>query len=310
MPPFPTILIKLLLQNHLGNLLKRARKRRQLTQGRLASEANLSVPTIRLLERGKGNLTSWHSVLCAMKLELKGRNLPPANTLGRQIALLRKRHKLSQRALASIVGTTPPTLVRIERENTGRLDVMDRVLTVLGSGPVLVPKGTAPSFFSHAGNSSGHHGWQTPKWLLANLYKVFGTFDLDPCSPTQNRRTAPVRAKVYYTMEDDGLSLPWHGKVFVNPPYGRTLRLWTTKARMEASNGNVKTVVALVPARTDTRWWHTDVAGPAEVFFLQGRLCFDNSGQSAPFPSALVVWGPKPAEVTALKQILPDAWQA
>ncbi len=146
-------------------------------------------------------------------------------------------------------------------------------------------------------------------FLLQILYGVFGAFDLDPRSPTHNRQMALVQARVHYTMEDDGLALLWHGNVFVNPPYGRALRLWTAKARTEVASGNARLVVGLLPARTDTRWWHQDVARSAAVFFLRGRLSFGDSGQAAPFPSALAVWGATAAELVALRAGLPDAWQ-
>ncbi len=193
----------------------------------MARKAGLSIPTIRLLEEGRGNLRSWKKSLSALAYELKGRNLPQAETLEKQIATLRRRHSLGQRALCAAVGITQPTLIRLERAGQGRLDVLDRVLTVLGAGPVLLPRGKTPAFFTHAGNSSAHHGWETPRELLQILYSVFGRFDLDPCSPTDNHRAASVRARVYYTASDDGLNLPWHGKVFLNPPYGRAIGDWT-----------------------------------------------------------------------------------
>ena len=225
------------------------------------------------------------------------------------MAALRKRRGIGQRALATMVGVTQPTIVRLERESNGRLDTLERILTVLGAGALLMRKGTSPAFYIGAGNSSLHQGWETPVWLLQILYGVFGAFDLDPCSPTHNRQMALVEARVHYTMEDDGLALRWHGKVFVNPPYGRALRLWTVKARTEVVSGNARLVVGLLPARTDTRWWHQDVAGNASVFFLRGRLSFGDSGQGAPFPSALAVWGGTDAELVALRAALPDAWQ-
>jgi hypothetical protein len=137
---------------------------------------------------------------------------------------------------------------------------------------------------------------------------VFGVFDLDPCSPTSNARTAPVKAKVYYTEDDDGLSLPWFGVTFVNPPYNRSLSRWTAKAKAEVEHGNAEVVVGLLPARPDTAYWHRDIARSASVFFLQGRLKFGNGEQPAPFPSCLVVWGASDEVVTAMQAALPEAW--
>jgi hypothetical protein len=86
------------------------------------------------------------------------------------------------------------------------------------------------------------------------LYSVFGTFDLDPCSPTSDGRTTFVKAKAYFTETDDGLSLSWFGRVFMNPPYGRSIHHWTAKAEVE--QGNAEVVVGSLPARLDTRYAH------------------------------------------------------
>src|SRR5215471_5286778 len=114
--------------------------------------------------------------------------------IGERIVTLRKRKGMTQRALASIIETTQPTLITLERHGRGRLQTLDRVLLVLGAGAYLAPIGSTPAFYVHAGNSSMSENWETPKELLEPLYSVFGTFDLDPCSPTSGR-TAPVRAK-------------------------------------------------------------------------------------------------------------------
>ncbi|MFH0982634.1 MAG: DNA N-6-adenine-methyltransferase [Planctomycetota bacterium] len=204
--------------------------------------------------------------------------------------------------------TTQPTIIALEKRSQGRLTVLDRVLAVLGSGHYLAEPGTRKPFYTHAGNSSTAMRWQTPAEVLEVLYEAFGTFDLDPCSPTTNRATAPVEARVHFTEADDGLSLPWHGTVFVNPPYGRGLRAWVAKAEAEVLCGNACTVVALIPARTDTRYWHDHVAGSATVFFLRGRLTFGSADAAAPFPSALALWGAAAQQVAALEQRLPDAW--
>jgi site-specific DNA-methyltransferase (adenine-specific) len=183
-------------------------------------------------------------------------------------------------------------------------------MLVLGSGAQLIPVNDTPKFFNHAGNASGQHDWETPRDLLERLYRVFNRFDLDPCSPSANKRTAPVHARVHYTADDNGLVLPWFGNVFVNPPYGRELRYWVEKGRNEVATGNAEAVIALIPARTDTTWWHDYIASQADVFFLRGRLSFGQSGQSAPFPSALVVWGASPGMITALEPVLPEHWRA
>ena len=180
-----------------------------------------------------------------------------------------------------------------------------------GAGLYLAPAGRRRAFYSHAGNSSTFpHGWATPPALLERLYAMFGRFDLDPCSPTDDPRRAPVRARMYFTPEDDGLALAWHGRVFVNPPYGRGLAAWVAKARREFEEGRAGPVVLLIPSRTETSYWHEHVAGKAAVYFLRGRLRFGAGEQSAPFPSALAVWGAGPETLAALAAALPGAWRA
>ena len=112
-------------------------------------------------------------------------------------------------------------------------------------------------------------------------------FTLDPCASTEN-----AKCMKFYTKEQDGLAQDWSGeRVFMNPPYGKTIGLWMRKARVM---GTVTLVVCLVHARTDTRWWHENVEKIAtEVRFIKGRLKFGGSKNSAPFPSAVVIYKPK-----------------
>lgn len=246
--------------------------------------------------------------LRALDLTLDGRSLPGAATIGQRVALLRRRRGLSQRALCEILPCSQATLVALEHHQRGRLDVLERILTTLGAGPVLRSANEIPRFYQHAALSSVHHGWHTPPGILKILYDIFGTFDLDPCSPTRTGRGAPVRARVRFTLDDDGLSLRWFGAVYLNPPYGRDLPRWTAKAREQVAAGNAGPIIALLPARTDTKWWHRDIAGQAHVAFLRGRLKFGRGDQSTPFPSALVMWGVNSEQIAAVGAAFPDAW--
>jgi phage N-6-adenine-methyltransferase len=279
-----------------------------LSQGLLAAAVGLAEKTLRQLEQGRGNLDSWRAVLERLGLELVGRNLPPGESLGSKLASLRRRRRLGQRELADLVGVSQPTIVALEGQGRGRLDTLERVLETLSAGAYLAPRGQAKAFYTHAGNASVSHEWETPKELLEALHSVFGRFDLDPCAPRSSRTR--VRAKRHLTAEDDGLSAPWRGVVFVNPPYGRTLGQWVGKAWREVELGHARTVVALLPPRPDTTYWHKHVAGRAVVYFLKGRLRFGSGEQSAPFPSALAVWGAGPVILASLGVALPGAWRA
>ena len=125
--------------------------------------------------------------------------------------------------------------------------------------------------------------WSTPPATFAELHAEFG-FTLDPCATPENA-TCPI----FYTKAEDGLAQSWDGQVvFMNPPYGREIGKWMQKAYDSWSQGGA-TVVCLVPARTDTAWWH-DYAMRGEIRFLRGRLKFGAGTQSAPFPSAVIVF--------------------
>lgn len=121
--------------------------------------------------------------------------------------------------------------------------------------------------------------WATPQALFAELDAEFH-FTLDPCATAEN-----AKCDRYFTRDDDGLSQSWDGEtVFVNPPYSEVAE-WVKKAARSRA-----TVVMLVPARTDTRWFHAYCQAPREVRFIKGRLKFGGSLGNAPFPSMLVVF--------------------
>jgi phage N-6-adenine-methyltransferase len=131
--------------------------------------------------------------------------------------------------------------------------------------------------------SSRSDEWPTDPTFFAKLAREFGPFDLDPCATVES-----AKCLRYFTRAENGLDQEWRGRVFMNPPYGRTIGSWMRKA-WEASQTTAELVVCLVPARTDTRWWH-DWATRGEVRFLRGRLRFGNCRHPAPFPSAVVVF--------------------
>lgn len=145
-------------------------------------------------------------------------------------------------------------------------------------------------------SSSVSDTWDTPADLFAKLHAEF-SFTLDPCCQEYS-----AKCPIYYTPQEDGLKQSWSGHtVFMNPPYGRTIRKWVQKAFNESKEGAL--VVCLLPSRTDTSWWH-EYCMKGEVRFLRGRLKFENRSlpswredgshkmSPAPFPSAIVVFRP------------------
>ena len=128
--------------------------------------------------------------------------------------------------------------------------------------------------------SSATDMWETPQNFFDELDKEFH-FSCDVCATRENAKCAK-----FYTPEQDGLKQTWGGGIlWLNPPYGREIGKWVKKA----SESNA-TVVCLLPARTDTRWFHDYIYGKAEIRFVRGRLRFGGSKNSAPFPSMVVIF--------------------
>lgn len=132
--------------------------------------------------------------------------------------------------------------------------------------------------------SSASEEWETPYNFYSKLW-VFFQFDLDACATATNRKTYK-----FYSKEDDALSIPeWDSKtcVWCNPPYGRKIVEWVKKCDEQHRVYN-RSVVMLIPARTDTKYFHDYIYGKYPVLFVRGRLHFNGSKHAAPFPSMLV----------------------
>ena len=128
--------------------------------------------------------------------------------------------------------------------------------------------------------------WETPQDLFDKLNNEF-QFTLDVCATPEN-----AKCDKFYTEEQDGLKHPWKGTVWCNPPYGRGIGQWVRRALFASVSG--ATVVMLLPARTDTKWFHDYIykRNNVEIRFIRGRLKFGGSKNSAPFPSMVVVFMP------------------
>ena len=134
-----------------------------------------------------------------------------------------------------------------------------------------------------AAMTSNKDDWETPQELFDKLDAIYH-FTLDPCSTHEN-----AKCEKHFTVEDDGLAQSWEDEtVFCNPPYGRSIGEWVKKCAEESKHAKV---VMLIPARTDTAYFHDYIYRKAKVEFLRGRLKFERGGvalNSAPFPSMIV----------------------
>lgn len=131
--------------------------------------------------------------------------------------------------------------------------------------------------------SSKTDEWATPQHIFDELNNEFG-FDLDVCANESNHK-----CENYYSIEQDGLLQDWSGhRVFCNPPYSNIAE-WVKKAFYETKNDNTL-VVLLIPSRTDTKYFQNYIYNRSEIRFINGRLKFGNSKNSAPFPSMIVIF--------------------
>lgn len=133
--------------------------------------------------------------------------------------------------------------------------------------------------------SSNTNEWATPQAFFDALNAEFH-FNLDPCSTHEN-----AKCEKHYTLKDNGLAQNWGGqRVFCNPPYGKAIATWVRKCYEESRKPNTL-VVMLIPARTDTSYFHDYIYHKArEIRFIRGRLHFNESKQGAPFPSMVVIF--------------------
>lgn len=156
------------------------------------------------------------------------------------------------------------------------------------------PKGEGGGVNNSVHFSSATDQWPTPQAFFDQWAARF-TFTLDVCADDTNAKCAR-----FFDREANGLAMDWAVNVcWMNPPYGREIGRWVAKAYRESLKGS--TVVCLLPARTDTAWWHDYVLPFAEVTFVRGRIKFGEAKAGAPFPSAVAVFHPRLAPPEAAR---------
>lgn len=185
---------------------------------------------------------------------------------------------------AKLSSTSPTQIMPGIRTST----MATRIGTTRTTSSALVPSADEPQPSGHADFSKVHFSsktdlWYTPQDFFDKLNAQYG-FELDVCATHEN-----AKCTRYFTKEQDGLKQEWNGICWMNPPYGRGITAWMRKA-FESSQGGA-TVVCLVPARTDTAWWH-EYSMKGEITFVRGRLKFGGAKHNAPFPCAVVVFKP------------------
>lgn len=137
-------------------------------------------------------------------------------------------------------------------------------------------------------HSSNKLDWETPQWLIDYLSGIWNIhFDLDVCATAESSKAA-----AFISPQENALETDWWGNCWMNPPYGKEIGKWIERAWKQANfNHKVKHVVCLLPARTDTSYWHKYVSH-GHIFFIRGRIKFVGAKDPAPFPSALAIFAP------------------
>jgi DNA N-6-adenine-methyltransferase (Dam) len=135
--------------------------------------------------------------------------------------------------------------------------------------------------------SSRSNEWYTNREMVDRVISVLGVIDLDPCS---NPPPYNVPATLHYTSRENGLTQPWHGKVFCNPPYS-AMPSWMAKLAREVREGHTAEAIALVPARTETRWFLTMWEADALCFWFNRLYFLGGTGGRSPFASVVGYFG-------------------
>lgn len=179
----------------------------------------------------------------------------------------------------------PMELEQVADQFPEELTETDRELLATTTPTVAPPRINAGMF------TSATPEWYTPRHIIDRVLRVFGgEIDLDPCSNSADPGEANVPANDYYTALTDGLAQQWHGRVYMNPPYGDEVSQWVARLTEAYEGGEIDEAIALLPARTDTNWFRP--LGDHVIAFIRGRLRFSGAENSAPFPSVVVYLGP------------------
>jgi transcriptional regulator with XRE-family HTH domain len=289
---------------NLSHELALARTQKGFSQASLADALGVSRLAIVRMEGGVGSVAL---LLAAMKqLEVRFSGIARGATLPDQIRARRERLKISIQRAAELAGLDMRTVVSVE-EGRGTMASLGALLGAIA------PKATrsTPARSSWSYDQSGHGESDkrfTPQWFLDYVYTAFGEIDLDPCSHPQ----ALVKAKRYICLPECGIQSSWRGTqvAYVNPPFSAVVK-WYRRASDAWISGEAKTIVMLVPTRTDSDVFQRMVSRDADVLFLGGRMRFESpEGLSwhAPFALMLVIWGATEQSIRNFMELAPCVW--
>lgn len=283
--------------------LRKARRSMGLTQQQLADLIGVSLQAIKRLEQGIGSVATLMAVMNALAFRMAG--IGPGGTLVEQLCRCRKKKGFSIDKVAKRARLARRTIRTLEQGGGS----VASLLKLLAS---LAPKAQrrAPErAYWGAGEKIDRDSRFTSADFMAHIYDAFGAVDLDPCC----HALSPVIAhrRIIVSEGGDGLTEPWVGDlVYVNPPYSELIR-WLQRAHEQWLVGNARTVVCLIPVRTDSPWFQSVLSKDAEMYFLSGRLRFlDTKGNAQPTPFSLMILtlGATAEQKARFAELVPGYW--
>jgi ParB family chromosome partitioning protein len=188
--------------------------------------------------------------------------------------------------LATASKTNRGAVERMERLQRERPDLAEQLKEGKISSADAMRQITTP----HVSRNSGDNEWYTPKEYIERIHKVMGDIDLDPASCKVANQI--VRATQFFSLEDDGLSRPWHGRVFMNPPYSQPhIQNFTEKLIDHVAAADVSQAVVLVNNATETKWGQFLLRYASAVCFPAGRVKFWHPDKvSAPLQGQMITY--------------------
>ena len=283
--------------------LREARRSSGWSQRTLAGRLGVDAQTIKRMEKGVGSLATLVAAMSALDFRLTG--LGPGKTLPEQLTARRRERSLSLEKTAMKTGLSRKTIASLERGN-GSIASALRLLAVLA--PNARRRAPERSYWGQ-GDKDDRDSRFTPPDFMDCINAAFGAIDLDPCANLLSPVVA--RRRILLSEGGDGLVDQWSGDVvFVNPPFSALLK-WLRRAHDQWRAGNVKTVVCLVPVRTDSAWFQETLVSDAEIYLLKGRIRFLNAegkGQHTPFSLMILTLGASTEQKKGLAGLIPGRW--
>ena len=283
--------------------LRDARRASGWSQRTLADRIGVDAQTIKRLEKGIGSVPTLITAMAALNFRLTG--LAAGKTLPEQLRAQRRKRSVSLREAAAKTGLSPTTIAGLERGG-GSVASLLRLLAVIA--PTARRRAPERTYWGQ-GDKEDRDRRFTPSDFMAGIYAAFGEIDLDPCGHLLSPVVA--RHRILLSEGGDGLLEEWSGDVaFVNPPFSALLK-WLRRAHDQWRAGNVKTVVCLVPVRTDSAWFQETLVSDAEIYLLKGRVRFLNAegkGQHTPFSLMILAMGASTESKACLAGMIPGRW--